>query len=539
VLSRHGLGYLINRFGLEGRVPFHRGLLGHAARSDPYTNADHLRLALEELGTAAIKLGQILSTRPDLLPPSYIAELSKLRDQLPPVPLAAIQAEIERELGHPLTDLFAEFDPAPLAAASIGQVHAATLPSGERVVIKVRKPGVAELVEVDLDLLLDLAGTAQRHSAFARQYDLVAIVEEFAWTLRGELDYMREGRNADRFHEQFADNPDIVIPRVYWSHTTSRVLTMQRLTGVGIGDIDALADLHIDQHDLAVRSANLVLSQIFEHGFYHADPHPGNFLVLRDGAIGALDFGMVGRLSGRMQLDLLELMAAVVAEESEYVVDAFEALDITGAGRARAALVRDVGHLLERYVGLPLAEIQLTEATEQVFTIVRRYGLAMPAELVLLLKTLAMNEGVGRRLDPGFRLLAVATPFVRHTLQRRMQPGAWKPHVRRGIMDLSRTGLDLPGQVRRLSRRLDRGELLINVQHREQDPLVDRFADMAYQLVLSIVFASLVIGTSLIMVAYHPDPATRWLAWFFGMGVAGVLITGAMLARALRRGRRP
>lgn len=539
VMSRHGLGYLLGRFGLESLLPFHKGRLGHTARDEPYTRPDHLRLALEQLGTTAIKFGQILSTRSDLLPPAYIEELAKLRDSVPPVSAAAIRAEIERELGRPVVELFAEFDDVPLAAASIGQVHAAQLPSGEAVVVKVQKPGVAEQVDVDLRLLLDLARMAQGRSTLARDYDLVAIAEEFAWTLRGELDYQREGRNADAFRRQFTGNPDIDIPTIFWSHTTGRVLTMQRLTGVKIDDVEGLRRLRIDPHDLAVRSANLVLFEVFEHGFYHADPHPGNFLVLESGAIGALDFGMVGRISSAMKLDLFDLMSAVVARSPDQVVDAFEALGISGVGMNRAALVRDVGHLLERYIGRPLVEIRMDEVTEAIFAVVRRHRLRMPAELVLLMKTLAMNEGVGRHLDSGFNASEVAAPFVRTAMRRRLRPAEWEPELRRGLIDLGRAGLDLPGQLRRLGRRLDRGELTFAVRHQQLDEPLRRIDAMVNRLALSILVAAFVIGTGLIMISYHPGGDASWLGWFFGLGLTAVVVLGIRLALAIRRsGRR-
>ena len=539
VLSRHGAGFVIARFGLEGLLPLQEGLLGHAAREEPYTRPDHLRLALEQLGTTAIKLGQILSTRADLLPVAYIDELAKLRDRVPSVPAAAIRSEIERELGRPVEELFARFDDEPLAAASIGQVHAARLPTGEEVVVKVQKPGVAAQVQVDLDLLRDLARLAQRHSSLAQEYDLVAIAEEFAWTLRGELDYQREGRNAEAFRRQFAGNPDVVIPEIAWSHSTERVLTMQRLEGVSIDDVDGLCRLGVDPHALAVRSANLVLAEIFDHGFYHADPHPGNFLVMAGGVIGALDFGMVGRISGAMQLDLLDMVSAVVDEDAERAVDAMEALGISGITVNRDALTRDFGHLLDRYLGRPLGDLNVDEMADAVFTVIRRHRLRMPAQLVLLLKTLAMNEGVGRRLDPGFNLTSVAAPFVRGMMRRRLHPASWEPGLRRGATDMARLGIDLPGNLRRLFRRVDRGELAVIVRPREMEEPLRRLEAIANRLALSMLLAAFVIGTSVLMAAYHPGGDAAWLGWFFAVGLMVVFLVGGWLALAIRRsGRR-
>lgn len=539
VLSRHGAGYLLVRLGLEELLPLHKGRLGHAARNAAYTRPDHLRLAFEELGTTAIKFGQILSTRADLLPPAYVDELAKLRDRVPPVPAAAIRRIIEREFEAPITSVFAEFDDEPLATASIGQVHAARLTGGEDVVVKVQKPGVAEQVEIDVRLVLDAARMAQRRSAFGRDYDLVALAEEFARTLRGELDYEREGRNADMFRRQFASNRDIVIPKIFWPQSTRQVLTMQRLSGVTIDDLESLDRLGIDRHDLAVRGANLVLSEIFEHGVFHADPHPGNFLVLAGGAIGALDFGMVGRVGNRARLDLLELMAAVVDRDAERAVDAFEALGVAGVEARRDALVRDVEHLLDRYVGRSLAALRMEEVVADVFAVMRRHRLRMPEDLALLLKTLAMNEGVGRRLDPGFNATAVAAPFVRRAMRQRLRPGAWEPELRRALIDLARVGLDLPGGMRRIARQLNRGELTVGLRPQGLDEPLHRLEAMINRLAMSIILAAFVVGSAVLMTVFHPGGQQTWLGWFFALGLLAATVIGLWLLLAIwRSGRR-
>lgn len=537
--SRQGLGYLLARFGLAGVLPWHRDILGSTRDEESPTAPVRLRLALEELGTTAIKFGQILSTRADLLPPAYLTELAKLRDAVPAIPAAIIRAEIERELGKRIEDLFAEFSDTPLAGASIGQVHAAKLFSGEEVAIKVQKPDVAEQVDVDLQLLQELARLARRQSNLARQYDFLAIAEEFAWTLRSELDYLREGRNADVFRQQFADNPDVVIPTIHWDLTTGRVLTMQRLVGFKIDDLVQLDARRIDRHDLAVRSANLVLSEVFEHGFYHADPHPGNFLVLDGAVIGALDFGMVGRISRAMKLELLDVISAVIAQDPERIVDGMEALGIAGVVENRAALERDMSHLLERYVGLSLAELRIGEMIETLDTVIRRHRLHIPAELALLLKTLVMMEGVGRYLDPGFNTLAVATPFVQREARRRLHPRSWEPQVRSGVTDLLRAGAEFPGQLRRFGRRLDSGELTVTVRQRELDSSIHRLEGMVNRLALSILVGAFIIGAALLTVAYQSGEVSGWLTAVFTVGLVLAVILGVWLMISMFRSRRP
>ena len=304
VLARQGLGWLMAQIGLADRLPTLPGprLL---RRTEPETaprrsQAERFRLALSELGATFIKLGQALSTRPDLMPPEYIAELVKLQDDAPPVPLEPVRQLICEELGQTPEELFAEFDPQPIASASIGQAHAATLKNGRKVIVKVQRPGVIEQIEQDLEILSGMADWAAAHSALGREYDLPALVDEFAYTLRNELDYHREGHNADRFRRNFRGDSGLYVPRVYWELTTSRVITIERVSGIKISDIAGLDVSMIDRHRVAENSIRLLLRQVFEFGFFHADPHAGNCFVRPDGSVAMIDFGMVGRLDERM-----------------------------------------------------------------------------------------------------------------------------------------------------------------------------------------------------------------------------------------------
>jgi ubiquinone biosynthesis protein len=539
VLVRNGLARELVRFGLESLLPFHRHPLRETIGQDDPARPVHLRIALEQLGTTAIKLGQILSTRADLLSPAYIAELAKLRDRVPAVPAATIRAEIEREFGMPVAESFAWFDDRPLASASIGQVHAARLPSGEEVVVKIRKPGVAEQVEVDLRILLDLARIAERHSEQARRYGLIALAEEFSFTLRDELDYAREGTNADTFRHQFAHSADIAIPMVYWTHTTERVLTEQRLTGIAIDDVAGLKQAGVDLKGLAARSANLILTEVFVHGFYHADPHPGNFLILDGGVIGAMDFGMVGRLSRALRGDLLDLMDAVVDEDATRAVDAFERLGIAGIEGSKEALVRDVGHLFDRYLDRPLAEVRVADLADSIFALTRRHRLRMPAELVLLLKTLAMNEGVGRQLDPGFNVTGVAAPFVHTLMRQRIKPSAWEPAVRRALLDLARMGVELPGDLRRMVRRVERGEFVVVTRLEGYQAPLRRLERMVNRLVMAVLVSALILGTSLAVVFSDPEKHSPWFNGLLALGLVATVSLGIWLVIGIwRSGRR-
>ncbi|HZI86099.1 MAG TPA: AarF/ABC1/UbiB kinase family protein, partial [Pyrinomonadaceae bacterium] len=408
VLLSHGWNFLRN----EQRSA--RESIGAASNARPL----HLRQALEELGTTFIKLGQILSTRADLLPPEYLVELTKLQDSAPPVSFKEIQEALITELGQPVDQIFAQFDPVPLAAASIGQAHSATLWNGTEVVVKVRRPGVVEQVNEDLEILKELAATASRHWKFADRYDLTGLVEEFSQTLRAELDYIREGHNAERFAVNFAADSHIHVPRVFWEATTSRVLTLERIRGIKINDLKALDEQGTDRRWLADYATNVVLKMVCEDGFFHADPHPGNFFIEPNGAIGLIDFGMVGILDDRTQELLADLLITINQQDADRLVDVFLDLGVTRKRIDRASMRHDVERLLSTYWGLPLGELKVAALLNDVYSVMRRHHLHLPPNLALLLKTVIMIEGLGVNLDSDFRLTKSLRPYTERLVLR-------------------------------------------------------------------------------------------------------------------------
>jgi len=351
ILGRHGLGWLALQLNLGGLVPFHWGLLKHPRREEPYTQAEHIRMALEDLGTTFIKLGQLLSTRPDLVPPEYIAEFSKLQDSTPPFPYAQADEVIRQELGAPPENIFKSFDTQPRASASIGQVHNALLKDGTRVVVKVQRPGVESLVERDLEVLGDLARFALRHTALGAYYDIESWVDEFAFTLRNELDYTREGYNADRIRKNFTGDNTLHVPRIFWEQTSRRVLTMEEISGIKINDFESLDKAGLSRQRIAVNCAHIALTMTYDHGFFHADPHPGNFFVLENEVIGLIDYGMVGRLDENLQRSLLRMEIALVRKDADRLVDELMSLGIAGRTVKWNVLKRDIDHMIYRFFG--------------------------------------------------------------------------------------------------------------------------------------------------------------------------------------------
>ncbi len=533
-LARHGLGYLVGIVGLERLVPFQQGWFGHARRDAPYTRPEHLRLALEELGPMFIKLGQILSTRADLLPPDYQAELAKLQDNVPPVPPERILATLADEFGQPVAAHFAAFDPMPLAAASIGQAHAATLHDGTEVVVKVRRPGVVEQVEEDLVILQNLATAASRRSEFAERYDLIGLAQEFAQTLRTELDYIREGRSTERFAANFVgDAAAVHVPRVFWETSTAQVLTLERIRGMKIDDLAAMDAAGIGRTALAERATKVVLKMIFEDGFFHADPHPGNFFVEPDGRIGLIDFGMVGTVDARTQDQLTQVILAVMRADTGQLVDAMLELGFARGRVDRAALQRDLEHLLGSYTGRPLGEIAISPLLERVFAVLRSHQLKLPTNLALLLKTIIMTEGLGARLDPQFHLTTVLAPYAERLIRQQLSPTQLMHKLSQASLDMARLGGELPQQLRRILGTLERGDLTIRVQPFEL--LMDRLERLGNRLVLSIIAAAFIVGLAVLLAVYHPPGIEQWLGVFFATGLIVAAALGAYLAWSILR----
>ena len=528
-LTRHGLGWLVARIGLGGVVPFERGWLGHPVRESPYTRPEHLRMALAELGGAFIKVGQALSTRPDFVPVEYVAEFSKLQDAAPPVPFEQSCQVIRDELGGSPESIFDEFDPRPLASASIGQVHTGKLKSGQSVIIKVQRPGVAQQIEEDLEILSGMAEWAEAHTASGRDYNLPALADEFAFTLRNELDYQREGQNADRFRRNFARDPGVYIPRVYWEFSTDRVLTMERVGGIKVADMSALDEVGIDRHVVGENAVRVMLREVFEFGFFHADPHPGNFFVQPDGSIAMVDFGMVGRLDANLQESLLRIGMAVGRQDVERLTDEFFAIGMANANVKRKALQRDLDHFISRYAGRSIKDLAAAKTVDEVMAIALRHRLQMPAELVMLFRVVGISEGLGAQLDPDFKLFEFAAPYLREFWLQRRSPKVLAVRMGQSALDAAELGLTLPQHISRLIGQVERGELELNVNHEGLRDFALQLHRMVNRLALTILLAATVLALGLMIIIYHPPGWEIYGGWLFGLAFLFSLGLGAWM----------
>lgn len=538
ILTRHGLGWLALELNLGGLIPFHWGLLGHPKRRLPYTQAEHIRMALEDLGTTFIKLGQILSTRPDLVPPEYIAQFSKLQDSAPPFPYPQVVEVIQNELGNPPEKIFKNFDIQPRASASIGQVHNARLLDDTPVVVKVQRIGVEALVEQDLKVLSDLAHFASQHTELGAYYDIEGWVEEFAFILRNELDYTYEGHNAERIRRNFAGDERLHVPRIYWEYSTKRVLTMEEISGIKVNDFESLDKAGLNRSHIAENCAHISLTMTYEHGFFHADPHPGNFFVLPNEVIGLIDYGMVGRLDENLRLSLLRMDMALVRKDADRLVDELMTLGITRGSLRRHVLKRDLDHLIQRFYDRPLKEVVASQAYSEFVSVAFRNRLQLPSDLIVLFKVIAMSEGMGVQLDPDFKLMEFAEPYFKRFWLQSRSLGKQVRRIVEGTRELTELGYELPRRAKRMLGQLERGEITFMYRLEGLQESLREFQQAANRVSMSILAAALVIGLGLLMLIYHPPGWEKYAGWFFGLlFIVIVLFTLGLLWKIWRTGR--
>jgi ubiquinone biosynthesis protein len=467
------------------------------SRTARLATARRLRLALEELGPTFVKFGQALSVRADLLPPDFIAEFSRLQDEVPPQPPGLAEATIAAELGRPVGDVYHEFDPVPIAAASIAQVHRATLASGERVAVKVRRLGIGPIIEGDLAILGQLARLAERYLTDADLLQPTRLVREFARAIRREQDLAREGRTIDRFRQNFAGDETVLVPRVHWDCTTAAVLTMEFVDGVKVSELGANGKGY-DRAVVARRGASAILTQVLKHGLFHADPHPANIFALPGNVICFLDFGTVGRVDARMRNRLTSVVHAVVREKADQLTDAV--LDIAEPTDEidLQALRRDLSEIVDSYAGVTLNDLAIGELSADAVSVMARHRLRFPPDLMLLAKALVTITGVGRQLDPSFQIIEHAKPLLEEILRDRLSPAGVAARIGEAGRDVADAVQAIPREVREILRKARGDRLQIQFVHRNLDFFVQEMDRSSNRLSFAIVIAALIIGSSLI-----------------------------------------
>ncbi len=524
-LIKYGFDYFVKQLGLTNLIS--KG--GKILKLKPSKIAQlplpvRARLALEELGPTFVKLGQILSTRPDLIPQDYIIELQKLQDEVPPFEYIQVEQIIKRELGADIPKIFKSFEQKPFAAASLGQVHQAILEDGNKAVVKVQRPDIEKVIETDLDILFHLARLTEKHIPASRLYDPVGIVEEFAKAIRLELDYGTEGRNAERFRKNFEDDETIYTPKIYWEFSSKRILTMELIQGIKINIIEELDKAGYDRKKIAENGAKAFMKQILIDGFFHADPHPGNMLVMTGEIIGFMDFGMMGRLDEEIKEKGVDLFIAILERKPDKIINEMLNLGITSQEIDTRSLKIDIKEMLDQYYNKPLKEIKLGELINQLVNIAIKYHIRIPAEFALLGKSLLTIESIGLELDPDFNLAEIAKPYAKDVILERKSPQRLILKLLNDLAELYNLIILIPRQLSKTLKKMEEGVFKLEFQHRGLENLINALDKSTNRLSYSLILAAIIIGSSLIM---QTDKGPYFMG-FPVIGVLGFLISGVL-----------
>jgi len=528
VLARHGFGFFVEEIGLLHMLSLPKRLFTDMDEIDPMSIGERIRQVIEELGPTYVKIGQIASTRADVIPEDIINELEKLQDNVPSFSFEQVRQILEEELGSPLAEVFASFDEEAIAAASIGQVHRAKLRTGEAVAVKVQRPRIKAMIETDLEILLDLATLAEHRMERMERLQLRDVVEEFAKSLRNELDYTIEGRNAEKIAKQFKNDPKIHIPSIYWEYTTRTVLTMEFVEGLKLNQFETLERKGYDRKAIAEQLVQALFQQMLIEGFFHADPHPGNIFLLRDGVISFIDFGMVGRLTLDMKNNFASLVIAMMRQNTESMMKAILRIGIIPDDVNLELLTNDVDELREKYMDVPMSRISLGEAISDLFVVAFKHQIRIPSDFTMVAKSLLILEGIVEKLDPELSIMDMAEPFGRRLLKERYRPSTVAGRVWHNLSDYGDLLVDLPKQMKDLMRDLVRGRVRLEVSVPELDIFLRKLDRITNQISFSIVLLSfsIVMMGLIIASALGRQPILIWQisAIEIGFGMAGLML---------------
>ncbi|RJQ70210.1 MAG: AarF/ABC1/UbiB kinase family protein [Desulfobacteraceae bacterium] len=539
VLFKYGFGDLIETLRIEQYIEIGLQMISRKRRDrlEKLTRAERIRMALEELGPTYIKLGQVLSTRPDLVAVDFVNEFTKLQDKVPAFGFDAFSRIIETELGRSHELIFAHLDPQPLASASIGQVHRARLHNGEEVVIKIQRPGIEKIVEVDLEIMLHLATLAERHIEELAFHRPVKIVEEFARTIEKEMDYTIEAMSMERVGGQFLDDPTVYVPKVYREYSSRRILTIEYVDGIKVSESEKIDQAGLQRRLITERGANILFKQIFTFGFFHADPHPGNIFVLPDNIICLIDFGMMGAVDRTTREVFVALIESVINHDEPRTADVLLKLSQWEDEPDRKQLERDVADFVGLYLFKPLNEIELGKLMQNLMELATKNRMRIPPDIFLMLKALSQVECIARQIDPQFDIIQAAIPFIRTVKMARLTPARLMNDVIRLVEQSYDFLTDFPKDLLEISHALRHKKMSLTLVLKDLDKMLITHDQISNRIAFAIIIAALIIGSALIVISNMP-PLLHGISL---IGLIGFLAAGFMgvwlLVAIIKKGR--
>ncbi len=517
ILIKYGFGDLIDRLKFEQYIQTGLQIISSKKREsvEKYNRAERFRLILEELGPTFIKLGQILSTRPDIIPIDIMSELVKLQDNVPPFESKYVRTIIEEELGKSIEDIFNSFDEIPIASASIGQVHRAVL-DDEVVAVKIQRPSVRNIIEIDLEIMLHLATLIEKNIEEAKLHKPINVVEEFARSIRNEMDYAIEATNMERVASNFLKDPTVYVPKVYKEYSKNRVLTMEFIDGIKVSEVEKLIEAGLDKKEITANGADFILKQVFEYGFFHADPHPGNIFILNNNILCPVDYGMTGTINERVRDLLVDILESVAKKNTKKTASLLLELGEYEDEPNIILFENEINNFMGRHLFKPVKEIEVGKLLQDFLEIATKHGVRVPPGIFFMMKAFASVEGIAKVLDPDFDMIAHAQPYVKRAKLARYAPKKLVGDFFTVLTDSMNVFQDLPKELLQTVKLARQNKLLINIKITGLESFLKTHDQVSNRLSFAIIIASLIMGSALLL-AFNTPPL------LYGISVVGIL----------------